>query len=146
MARNPVLKWLRANITSVEMWLLALALSGFAASLSWANEIVRAIRGEEAKEDWRTDFSIATFITFWTITTGARVRETASLRAATVEMRGLVGDAATQAELRDQRADERDRRAAEQQERMLLVNKLLLILAALTLSAAIVTLAVTIAR
>jgi hypothetical protein len=95
----------------------------FAAFTAWGNLIVRLIRGEEAKEDWRTLSSAAALITFSTLTSAAEAREFASLRQAAVEVRGLVDDATAQAKLRDQRAAERDRRAAEQQERILFVNK-----------------------
>jgi len=138
MTRERVLGWLKANVDSVEMWFLALAMSGFAASISWIDKIVRANRGEDVKEDWRTTSSTAAFITFWVLTTGARVRQTEALRGAAVELRGLVQDAAAQAELRDQRAAERDRRAGEQQERMLRSTKLLVAFAVLTLVATIV--------
>jgi hypothetical protein len=113
--------------------------------VAWADVIVRAIRGEDSKENWKTLTSSAALIGFSALTSAAEVREFASLRGASVQMRGLVGDAATEAAQRDERAAERDRRAAKQQERMLLINKLLVVLAALTLTAAIVTLAVTIA-
>jgi hypothetical protein len=139
MTPGRILRWLKANIDGLEMWLLALALSGFAASISWVDKIVRANRGEDGKEDWRTTSSTVAFIAFWVLTAGARVRQTEALRAAAVEMRGVVRDAAEQAELRDQRAAERDRLAAKQQERVLKSTKLLVAFAVLTLAATIVT-------
>ncbi len=77
-----------------------------------------------------------------TLTSAAKAREFTSLREAAVEMRGLVDDAAAQAELRDQRAAERDRQAAEQQERMLATNEQAIKLARIALVVAIVTLLV----
>jgi hypothetical protein len=138
MSRERVLEWLKANIDGVDMWLLALAMSGVAASISWVDKVVRANRGEDVKEDWRTTSSTSAFIAFWVLTAGSRLRQTEALRSAAVEMRGLASDAAEQTELRDQRAAERDRRAAEQQERMLRSTKLLVAFAVLTLAATIV--------
>lgn len=118
----------------------------FAAFTAWGNLIVRLIRGEDAKEDWKTLSSAAALITVSTLTSAAEAREFAALRGAAVEMRGLVGDATGQAEQREQRASERDRENAEQQARMLQLTKWLVALAAVTLAAALVTLGVTIAN
>jgi hypothetical protein len=146
MVPEQIKRWLKENIHPTEAWFFFFAMVRFAAFTAWGNLIVRLIRGEEAKEDWRTLSSAAALITFTTLTSAGEAREFASLREAAVGMRGLVDDAAAQAELRDQRAAERDRRAAEQQDRMLRLNKRAIVLAAVTLAAAIVTLAVTIAR
>jgi len=146
MVPEPIKRWLKQNIHPTEAWFFFFTMVRFAAFTAWGNLIVRLIRGEEAKEDWRTLTSTAALITFSTLTSAGEAREFASLREAAVGMRGLVDDAAAQAELRDQRAAERDRRAAEQQDRMLRLNKRAIVLAAVTLAAAIVTLAVTIAR
>jgi hypothetical protein len=123
MVPEPIKRWLKTNIHPTEAWFFFFAMVRFAAFTAWGNLIVRLIRGEEAKEDWRTLSSIAALITFSTLTSAAEAREFASLREAAVGMRGLVDDAAAQAELRDQRTAERDRRAAEQQDRMLRLNK-----------------------
>jgi hypothetical protein len=72
--------------------------------------IVRAIRGEEAKEDWKTFVSTGILIGVWTLTSGAKVREMASLRGAAVEMRRLMDEANVQFELQDRQAAERDDR------------------------------------
>jgi hypothetical protein len=136
-----VRRWLKANIDSLEMWFLALALSGFASSISWVNKTVRANRGEDVKEDWRTTSSTAAFIAFWVLTAGARVRQAEALRSAAVEMRGVVREAAEQAELRDHQSAERDRQAAKQQERMLRSTKLLVVFAVLTLATTIIAVA-----
>ncbi len=146
LRRRILIRWLRANVDSVDVWFVLQNVAGYAAFVSWADVIVRAIRREEAEESWRTLSSSAALIAFWTLSSGGRVREMASLRSAAVEMRGFAHEAAVQSELRDQRAAERDRRAAEQQTGMLLLNKRLVVLAALTLGAAIVALAVTLAR
>jgi small-conductance mechanosensitive channel len=108
--------------------------------------IVRAIRGEEAKENWKTFTSTGLLIGVWTLTSGARVREMAALRGAAVKMRGLAHDAAAESERRDQRSAERDRRASEHEARMLSLTKWLVALAGLTLAAAIVTLVVAVAQ
>ncbi len=139
MIRERFRKWLKAaSGDGVEMWFLGLALSGFAATISWANVFARANRDEDPKEDWMTSSSTAVFISFWVLTAGARVRQTEALRGAAVEMRGAVNKAAEQAKLRDKRAAERDRQAAEQQDRMLRFTKWLVAFAVLTLAATII--------
>ena len=136
-----------ANVDAVDVWFgLAPGLVGYAAFVSWANVIVRAIRGEEAKENWKTFMSTGVLIGIWALTSGARVREMASLRGAAVEMRGLVHEAAAQSEIRDQQAAKRDRYALQQQARMLSLTKWLVALAGLTLAAAFVTLMVAIVQ
>jgi hypothetical protein len=111
------------------------AAAGYAAFVSWASLIVRAIRGEDVKEDWRVWASTAALMASFVLISGTRVRETAALRSAAVEMRELVGVYAKDAETRD-------RRAAEQQNRIAALTKALVALAALTLASAVVTLVV----
>jgi len=101
--------------------------------------------GEEASENWKTFSSSAVLVSLSALQSGAEIREFASLRSAAVEMRGLVHDAAGQAELRERRAAKQDRESAAQQERVLPLTKWLVAPATLTVAAAIVTLAVTIA-
>jgi hypothetical protein len=144
--RQAISGWLKANLDPSVLWFVLHAFASFTAFFTWQDEIVRAIKGEEAKDEWKTNMPTSLLIVFWTLTSAGRAKEIASLREAAVEMRGIAHDATEQAELREQRAAERDRRAAEQQERMLLYNKRAIILATLTLTAAIVTLAVAIAR
>lgn len=119
MAESQFLRRLKANVDPVDVWFGLGGLIGYAAFVSWADVIVRAIRGEDAKENWRTTTSTGMLIGIWTLTSGARVREMAALRGATVEMRALVHDAAAQSELRDRRATQRDHDASQQQARML---------------------------
>lgn len=91
----------KVNVDSVDVWFgFVPAFARYTAFISWANVIVRAIRGEEAKEDWKTFASTGFLIGVWTLTTGAKFREMASLRGAAVEMRGLMDEAKTQFELR----------------------------------------------
>lgn len=147
MAEKRFLQRLTENIDAVDMWFGFIpALILYAAFVSWADVIVRAIRGEAARENWRTRIATGALIAIWTITSGARVREMASLRGAAVEMRGLVDDATAQAEVRDQRAAERDRLASQQQMRILSLTKWLVALAGLTLAAAIITLVIAVIR
>ncbi len=143
---KPIKRWITRNIHPTEVWFFCFAMARFAAFTAWGNLIVRLIRGEDAKEDWKTLSSAAALITVSTLTSAAEAREFAALRGAAVEMRGLVGDATGQAEQREQRASERDRENAEQQARMLQLTKWLVALAAVTLAAALVTLGVTIAN
>lgn len=136
----------QANVDLVDVWFgLVPAFARYATFVSWANVIVRAIRGEEAKEDWKTTVSTGILIGVWTLTSSAKVREMASVREAAVEMRGLMDDANVQFELRDRRAAERDERASKQEARMLSLTRWLVALAVLTLAAAIVTLVVAMA-
>lgn len=146
MVPEPIKDWLKTNIPPTEAWFFSGAMVRFAAFTAWGNLIVRLIRGEEAKEDWRTFSSAAALITFSTLTSAGEAREFVSLREAAVEMRGLVDAAAAQAELRDQRAAERDRQATKQQADMLLLNKRMVMFAALTLAVALVALVVTLVR
>jgi hypothetical protein len=137
----------KMNVDSVDVWFgFVPAFARYTAFISWANVIVRAIRGEEAKEDWKTFASTGFLIGVWTLTTGAKFREMASLRGAAVEMRGLMDEANAQFELRDRQAAERYKRASKQEARMLSLTRWLVALAVLTLAAAIVTLAVAIAQ
>jgi len=125
---------------STEVYFGLLPASAFyAAFVTWASLIVRAIRGEDVEPDWRVYVSTAAAMATFTIVSATRVREIAALRGAAVEMRRVVREAAEDAQRRDQRAAERDRR----------LNRLttrLVTLAALTLVAAVVTLAVSIVR
>ncbi|HET9154262.1 MAG TPA: hypothetical protein VFN85_09130 [Solirubrobacterales bacterium] len=146
MAENRFLRGLKANMDAVDVVFVLFGSVGYAAFVSWANVIVRAIRGEEVKESWRTVASSGVLVGVWALMSGARVREMAALRGAAVEMRGLVHDAAAQSEVRDRRAAERDDSASQQQERMLLLTRWLVALAGLTLAAAIVTLVVALAQ
>lgn len=137
---------LPANLDAIDMLFFLVGLARYATFVAWANVIVRAIRGEETKENWRTFASTGLFLGTWVLTSSAKVREMASLRGAAVEMRGLGHEATVQSELRDRQAAERDHRASRQEARMLSLTKRLLLLAALTLGIAIVTLVVAIAK
>jgi hypothetical protein len=93
MTQKRLPRHLKADIGAVDVWFgLAPGLIAYAALISWAEVIVRALKGEEAKDNWKTRSSSAVLIGIWTITSGARVRDMASLRGAAVEMRGLVRD------------------------------------------------------
>ena len=98
---------------------------------------MRAIRGEEVKEDWRVFVSTAAAMSAFALVSGTRVREAAALRSTAVEVHKLVRASAEDAERWDQRA-------AEQQDRLSALTKRLVLLAALTLAAAVVTLVVAI--
>jgi len=138
MTRVGLVKRLKAYIDPIDMVFgLLPGVTGYAAFVSWASLIVRGIRGEEAKEDWRTFVSSVAFISARALVSGTQVREAVALRSAAVEMRELTREAAEEAQRREQRA-------AEQQERLTRLTKWLVGLAAVTLIAAIVTLAVSI--
>jgi hypothetical protein len=111
MSRARIVQRLKPDIDPIDMWFGLLPnLAGYAAFVTWADFIVRAIRGERPKEGWRLFASTGAFIAIRTLLSGTHVREAAALRGAAVEMRGLVHDAAEAARLREQRAEERDRR------------------------------------
>lgn len=128
---------LKANVDSLDVFLLLVAGAGYATFVSWASLIVRAIRGENVKEDWRVLVSSAAVMSAFALVSGTRIRETAALRAAAVETRELVREASEDAGRREQRA-------AEQQGRLTRLTKWLVLLAAVTLAAATVTLVVSI--
>jgi hypothetical protein len=133
-----MIRWLRRNIDAIEVFYgLLPEAAGYMAFVSWASLIVRAIRGEDAKEDWRTFVSSAAFISTRALVRSGRVRQAEALRDTATEVRELVREAAEDAK-------QRDRRAAEQQDRLTRLTKSLVLLAALTLAAAVVTLVVAI--
>ena len=145
MSRNRLLERLTEYLDPIDVLFGFLpGITAYAAFTQWASLIVRAIRGEEAKEDWRVVTSTVALIVTRTLVAGAHVRETAALRGAAVEMRGLVAEASEDARRREQIAIEGDQRDASRQEHLLRLTKWLVGLAALTLAAAIVTLAVAI--
>jgi hypothetical protein len=109
----------------------------FAAFVTWASVIVRAIRGEDVEAGWRVYVSTAAAMAAYTVVSATRFRETAALRGAAVEMHAVVREAAEDAKAREAAAAERDGRLTA-------LTKLLVMLAALTLAAAVVTLVVTI--
>jgi len=132
-------------------------LTGYAAFVSWARVIVRALRGEPVVEDRRTIYATAAFIAARAISSGAHVRQSVALRDSVVELRGLLGDAAADAEEREKRlsetlaiaaadAETREKRAADRDKRLYKVNIAMATLAGLTLLAAIVTLVVAVVR
>lgn len=144
MTPNGTMRWLKAHFDGVDIWTMSLTAARYAAFVAWADVIVRAIRGEDSKENWKTFSSTTVLMGLSALQSGSEIRQLASLRDAAVEMRHLVDDATKQAELRDQQAAERNRQSEAQQTRLLRLTKWLVALAALTLAAAIVTLAVTI--
>jgi hypothetical protein len=128
----------QAKPDSVEMFYGFLpAMAGYAAFVMWAGLIVRAIRGEPAREDWRVLLASTLFLATRTLVSGTHVRESLALRASVVEMRGLLSEGA-------QAAERRDQRDAERSERLRKLTIALVALAGMTLAAAIVTLIVTV--
>jgi hypothetical protein len=146
MTEKRTLRSSKANLDAVDILFLLRGLIGYAAFVAWADVIVRAIRGEASKENWKTFTSSGLLLGFWTLTSGAQVREMASLRSAAVELRGLAHDATAQSELRDKRAAERDEAASRQQSLMLSLTKWLVGFAVLTLAVAIAAIVVAVAQ
>jgi hypothetical protein len=126
---------LKTSIDAIDVYYgLVPAAAAYAAFVSWASVIVRAIKGEEVEPGWRAYVSTGALMAAFTLVSGTRVRENAALRAAAVEMRRVLQEAAEDAKLREERAAERDRRLTR-------LTKWLVALAGLTLAAAVVTLA-----
>lgn len=75
MAEKRFLPRLTENVDAVDVWFgFVPGLIRYAAFVSWADVIVRAIRGEAARENWRTRFATGALTAIGTITSGARVR------------------------------------------------------------------------
>jgi hypothetical protein len=104
MNRTGIQRWLGKHFDGVDIWTMALVFARFVAFVAWTDVIVRALRGEESKENWKTFSSSAAFMGLSALQTGAEIRERASLRDAAVEMRHLVDHAAEQAKLSPDRA------------------------------------------
>jgi len=132
-------------------------LTGYAAFVSWARVIVRALRGEAVIEDRRTTYATAAFIAARAISSGTHVRQSVALHESIRELRELLGEAAADAEAREKRlaetleaaaldAEARERRAADRDKRLYKVNVAMASLAGFTLLAAIVTLVVAIVQ
>ncbi len=129
---------LKASVDAIDVFYgLVPAGAAYAAFVTWASVIVRAIRGEEVEPGWRLSASTAVLMASFTLLSGTRVRENAALRGAAVEMRAVVHEAAQEAKLREERAADRDRHLTT-------LTKWLVLLAALTLGAAVVTLVVSV--
>jgi hypothetical protein len=132
--------WPRTNVDSFDVFFGFIPwFAGYVAFVVWARLIVRALRGEEAVQDWTTDIATAFFIGVGAVVSGARVRTAASLHTSVTETRELLKDAAGDAARRDQAAGKRD-------DRVYRVTLTMGWVAGLTLAAAIVTLAVTIVK
>jgi hypothetical protein len=121
-------------------------IAAFAFFTSWGNLIVRQMRGEEVKEDWRTlSYSVTALVSF-TLVSGARARETAALRRAPVQLRGIASETAAQHPRRDERSAERAAQDTVRQDRLNQLTRSLLLVAGITLTVAIVALAVAIVQ
>jgi hypothetical protein len=132
-------------------------LAAYAAFVSWLNLIVRAVRGEDVRQDRRTTYATAAFIGARAIYSATHTRETVGLHNSVVELRQLQREAAKDAEARDRRmrellqqaaadAEAREKRAADRERNLYKINVAMAVLAGLTLAAAIVTLVVTIVK
>lgn len=113
------------------------AVGAYAAFLSWAPLIVRAIRGEPVREDWRLLTGIAAAMASYAVKSGAQIRQAEALRQAVIGPREVQRDAAEDSKRRDERA-------AKLQEGLNRFTRRLVLIAALTLGASIVAVAVAI--
>ena len=130
-------------------------LAGYAAFVAWADVIVRALRGEDTSENWRTFVGSAGYIGSRAMISSANARSNVALHDSVTEMRQLLREAAKDAEERDSRlrdllrevaadAQAREQHAAQRDQRLYRVTFAMAVLAGLTLLSAIVTLVVTI--
>ena len=132
-----LLRKLGSVVDAYDAFSMFLWMTGFSAFVSWAQMIVRAIRGEAVQQDWRTTYSAAAFIAALVVGSASKARGGAALGESLVEMRKLLREGAKDAEARD-------KRATVMQKQLYRVNVAMASLAGLTLLAAIVTLVVTI--
>lgn len=95
-------------------WLFGLipGLFGYAAFVAWADVIVRALRGEDASENWKTLVGSAGYIGSRAMVSSTNVHASFVLNEAISETRQLLREAAEEAEARDQRVREFLRQAA----------------------------------
>jgi len=122
-----------------EILAVASRLTGYMAFVSWANLIVRAVKGEAVEDGWRVWLSSAAYVGTSAFLAAMQLRAGVGTHATTAEARGMMRQAATDAEQREQRDAARDGRLYR-------VNTAMAILAGVTLAAAIVTLVVTLVR
>jgi hypothetical protein len=137
------MKGLREAVSSIDSYD---ALFGFfpgaayvAAFTAWAPLIIKGIRGEDVKEDWRTTVSSSAALSAFVLTSASRARETGALRAAAEELRNVAREAAEEDRRREGRATERDARDERRQDSLILLAKLTLAVAAVALVVAIIS-------
>src|ERR1700728_1932701 len=65
--RQAISGWLKANLDPSVLWFVLHAFASFTAFYTWQDEIVRAIKGEEAKDEWKTNMPTSLLIVFWTL-------------------------------------------------------------------------------
>ncbi len=114
-------------------------LAGYLAFVSWANLIVRAIKGEAVEEDWRVWLTSAFYIATSGFRAAVELRSGVGTHAASVEARAIMCQAATDASEREQRDTARD-------ERLFRINAAMAVLAGVTLTVAVTSLIITLAR
>ncbi len=118
------------------------AVGFYAAFATWASLIVRALRGEDVKENWQTGLATIALITSYALKSGTQVREATAQRAATTDLRALAILAREEAQRRDRQETERAKLEDERQARLERLTKRLVLLASMTLAVALVALAV----
>jgi len=140
----PARRWLKASpIDSFDVVFGVLpAAASYAAFVTWASLIVRALRGEDVKEDWRTFVASGALLGAYGMKSATQVREMVALRGATADVRRLAMLANEEAHRRDQRAADQARREDERQESLERLTKRLVLIASLTLAVAVVALVV----
>jgi hypothetical protein len=75
MGPQRILRWLKSNVDGVDALTLSLSLAHYAAFVAWVDVIVRAIRGEDSKENWRTFSSSGVLIGLSALRSGTEIRE-----------------------------------------------------------------------
>lgn len=131
--------------------------AAYAAFVAWTDVIVRALKGEDASENWKTLVGSAAYMGSRAMVSSTNFRASVALNEAVAETGQSLREVAADAEARDERtremlqravadAEAREKRAAEREGRLYKVTLTMAWVAGLTLLAAIVTLGVTIAK
>jgi hypothetical protein len=113
----------------------------FASFVTWAPLIIKGVRGEEVEEDWRTHAATGAALAAFVLKSASSARETAALRAAAEELRGIAREATAEAKDREERAAERDARDERRQDSLILLAKLTLAVAGVALVVSVISVA-----
>lgn len=122
------------DLMSMFRWMVTVA-----AWTLWAEQIVRAIRGEDAKSSRTTTYVTALYVALLANGTANKAREAIAFRESISEMRQLLREGS-------QDATQRDERAAAMHTQLYNVTVKMAWVAGFTLLAAFVTLVVTIVK
>jgi hypothetical protein len=124
-----MIRWLRKHFDVFDLYFgIFPAAAWCAALLTWQSMIVRGLRREEVREDWRYFVSTAAAMAAYALKSAAQLRQVEAQRAAVIGLREVERDVAEDSK-------QRDERAAAQQRR-------LVVIAALTLGVSLIAVVV----